>query len=65
MTTGGGWVWARGARSLLARIDPHTNRIVERYGPALGDGSVIVGYGAVWISVVDASTLWRLPLQKR
>jgi virginiamycin B lyase len=65
MTTGGGWVWARGARRLLARIDPHTDRIVERYGPALGDGSVTVGYGAVWISVFDASTLWRLPLKKR
>jgi len=38
---------------------------VERYGPAFGDGSVIVGYGAVWISVVDAATLWRLPLRKR
>jgi virginiamycin B lyase len=65
MTTGGGWVWARGAQRLLTRIDPRTNRIVERYGPALGDGSVIVGFGAVWISVVDANTLWRLPFRKR
>jgi virginiamycin B lyase len=65
MTTGGGWVWARGAHRLLARIDPRTDRIVERYGPALGDGSLIVGYGAVWISVVDASTIWRLPFKKR
>jgi virginiamycin B lyase len=65
MTTGGGWVWARGAQRLLTRIDPGTNRIVERYGPTLGDGSVIVGFGAVWISVVDADKLWRLPFRKR
>jgi virginiamycin B lyase len=65
MTTGGGWVWARGARRLLTRIDPHTNRIAVRYGPSLGDGSVTTGFGAVWLSVVDADTLWRLPLPRR
>jgi virginiamycin B lyase len=65
MTTGGGWVWARGARHLLTRIDPRTNKISARYGPRFGDGSVITGFGAVWLSVVDDFTLWRLPMPRR
>jgi virginiamycin B lyase len=65
MTTGAGSVWARGSRRLLTRVDPRTNRVAERYGPALGEGSVIVRFGAVWISVPRAATLWRLPLRKR
>jgi virginiamycin B lyase len=64
MTTGGGWVWARGARRLLTRIDPRRNRVAGRYGPALGDGSVITGFGAVWLSVVDDYTIWRVPMPK-
>lgn len=64
MTTGAGWVWARGEGYLLSRIDPRTNRVVERYGPSQGSGGVIVGYGAVWMSAHDAGVLWRLPLSK-
>ena len=64
MTVGGGWVWARGTRSLLTRIDPRTNHVVERYGPPSGSGAAIVGFGAVWISAHDVTTVWRLPLPK-
>lgn len=64
MTTGAGWVWARGSGYLLSRIDPKTNRVVERYGPSLGSGAVIVGYGAVWISAHDDGSIFRLPLSK-
>lgn len=64
MTTGGGWVWARGSGYLLTRIDPKTNRVVERYGPSLGSGGVIVGYGAVWITAHDDGSVFRLPLSK-
>jgi virginiamycin B lyase len=62
LTTGGGWVWARGFGNLLTRIDPQTNSVVERYGPSSGSGAVIVGFGAVWISAHDVGTVWRLPL---
>ncbi len=64
MTTGGGWVWARGRGYLLTRIDPRSNRVVERYGPSSGSGAVVVGFGAVWISAHDVRTVWRLPLDK-
>jgi streptogramin lyase len=62
MTTGGGWVWARGSDQLLARIDPRTNEVAEIYGPASGSGAVIVGFGAVWFSAHDVGTVWRMPL---
>jgi hypothetical protein len=64
MTAGGGWVWARGFGYLLTRIDPRTNRVVERYGPSSGSGAAIVGFGAVWVSAHDVSTVWRLPLDR-
>jgi virginiamycin B lyase len=62
MTTGGGWIWARGSDTLLTRIDPRTNAVVRRYGPPSGSGAAIVAFGAVWISAHDVSTVWRLPL---
>jgi virginiamycin B lyase len=64
IASGGGSVWARAGTVLLSRIDPRTDEVVERYGPALGAGGVAVGYGAVWIGVPD-STLWRLPIPPR
>ena len=62
MTTGGGWVWIRGSGPLVARLDPSTNKVVEKYGPESGSGAAIVGYGAVWVSAHDIDTVWRLPL---
>ena len=65
MTVGGGWAWARGTQTLLTRIDPRTNAVVERYGPSSGSGAAIVGFGAVWVSAHDVNTIWRLPLPAR
>jgi virginiamycin B lyase len=62
MSSGDGWVWARGTYTLLSRIDPAKDRVVEQYEPSAGSGAVIVGFGAVWISAHDVSTVWRLPL---
>jgi virginiamycin B lyase len=62
VTTGGGSVWVRASGTLLSRIDPHTNRVVERYGPSSGSGGVVVGFDAIWIAAHDVDTLWRLPL---
>jgi virginiamycin B lyase len=65
ITTGAGSVWVRGSGYLLTRIDPDTNSVVARYGPASGSGAVVVAFGAVWISAHDVGTVWRLPLQRR
>lgn len=65
MAVGGGWVWPRASSTLLTRIDPKTNKVVERYGPSSGSGSVTVGPGGVWISAHDVTTVWRLPLPPR
>jgi hypothetical protein len=58
------WLWARGGERFLTRVDPRSRQVVERYGPDAGDGSVIVGFGAVWVSAPGADTLWRLPLDR-
>ena len=53
MAVGGGSVWPRAASTLLTRIDPKTNKVVQVYGPPSGSGSVAVGPGGVWISAHD------------
>jgi hypothetical protein len=58
------WVWARGSERFLARVDPRTRQVVERYGPDAGNGSAVVGSGAVWISAPGRGRLWRLPLDR-
>jgi virginiamycin B lyase len=65
MSVGGGWVWSRGSDTLLTRINPRTNKVVQTYGPPSGSGSVTVGPGGVWISAHDIKTVWRLPLPHR
>ena len=65
MSVGGGWVWPRGSDTLLTRINPRTNTVVQTYGPPSGSGSVTVGPGGVWISAHDIKTVWRLPLPHR
>jgi virginiamycin B lyase len=60
----GRWLWARGSERLLARVDQLDGRVAERYGPDAGDGAVVVGFGAVWISAPGIDTVWRLPLSR-
>ena len=62
IAVGGGSVWVRGGPELLARIDPATDLVTERYGPDAGSGSVAADEGAVWVTAHDVSTIWRLPL---
>jgi virginiamycin B lyase len=63
MAAGGGWIWARSGNDvLLAQIDPRTNTVVRKYGPAVGSGAAIVNGNSVWVSAHDVSTVWRLPL---
>jgi len=60
VAVGGGSVWLRGSRTLLFRIDPARNEIVERYTPSAGSGSVAVDDDAIWITAHDITTIWRL-----
>jgi YVTN family beta-propeller protein len=63
IAVGGGSVWVRGGPELLARIDPNTNVVTERYGPDSGSGSVAADDSAVWVTAHDVSQIWRLPLK--
>jgi virginiamycin B lyase len=63
IAVGGGSVWVRGGPELLARIDPDTNRVIERFSPHPGSGSVAADDDAVWVTAHDVSTIWRLPLR--
>jgi hypothetical protein len=60
---GGGCVWVRGSTTLLYQIDPQTDQVVRRYGPASGSGGVAADDSAVWITDHVSTTIWRLPLQ--
>jgi streptogramin lyase len=61
IATGGGRVWVRGTKVLLAEIDPATNTVVAIYGPPAGSGAVRVADDLVWVSAHDDPTVWVLP----
>jgi YVTN family beta-propeller protein len=60
IATGGGRVWVRGTRVLLASVDPATNRVMERFGPPAGSGAVRVARDLVWVTAHDIHTVWVL-----
>ena len=45
---------------VVAKIDPATDTVVARYGPAGGSGSVAADDRAVWITAHDILRIWRL-----
>ena len=62
IAVGGGSVWVRASDVLVARIDPGTNAVVSRLGPAQGSGGVAADDSAVWISAHEAFRIWRVPI---
>ncbi len=62
LAVGGGSVWARVSDVLVARIDPSTNRVVDRIGDDQGSGSVGADRDAVWISAHDRFAVYRVPI---
>jgi YVTN family beta-propeller protein len=60
LAAGEGAVWVRAGKILLSVIDPKTNRVVRRFGPAQGSGAVRAGGGHVWVSAHDVKKIWRL-----
>jgi virginiamycin B lyase len=60
IATGGGKVWIRGTKVLLAAVDPTTNRVATIYGPPAGSGAVRVAGDLVWVTAHDTNTVWVL-----
>lgn len=60
ITTGGGSVWVRGTKLLLASVDPGTNQVRIIYGPPAGSGAVRVADDLVWVTAHDTKTVWVL-----
>jgi YVTN family beta-propeller protein len=64
LAVGGGYVWARVSGWLVSQIDPATNAVIGRYGPAAGSGSVAATDDTLWISAHDIDQIYRVPLPK-
>ncbi len=60
IAAGEGRVWVRGNKVLLVVIEPKTNKVVKRFGPAAGSGAVRAGGGKVWVTAHDVNKLWAL-----
>ena len=60
IAAGEGAVWVRATKVLLSVIDPKTNKVIKRFGPAQGSGAVRAKDGNVWISAHDVNKVWRL-----
>jgi YVTN family beta-propeller protein len=60
IAAGEGAIWVRATKVLLSVIDPKTNQVVKRFGPAQGSGAVRAGAGSVWVSAHDVNKIWRL-----
>lgn len=58
--TGGGKVWVRGKKALLATIDPSSNAVTQVFGPPAGSGAVRVAGDLVWVTAHDIRTVWVL-----
>ena len=61
IAAGEGSVWISAPGVPLVRIDPRSNRAVQRFEGA-GGGAVVTGHGSVWVSAGPA-LLWRLDPQ--
>jgi YVTN family beta-propeller protein len=60
IAAGEGAVWVRATKILLSVIDPKTNKVIKRFGPACGSGAVRAGDGKVWVSAHDVNKVWCL-----
>lgn len=61
VAVGGGFVWVRTQYTLLAKIDPASSSIVERYTDQKGIGGVAVDQDSVWLSDLAFNNVWRVP----
>ena len=59
IAVGEGSVWVTAFEYPLSRIDPSTNTVVQQFTGKSGD-AVRVGLGSVWLSNLEAGTVWRI-----
>jgi len=59
IAVGEGSVWVTAFEYPLSRIDPSTNTVVQQFTGKGGD-AVRVGLGSVWLSNLEAGTVWRI-----
>ncbi|HEY7876384.1 MAG TPA: hypothetical protein VIG64_14810, partial [Actinomycetota bacterium] len=62
IAVGEGFVWARTGRTVLVKIDPSTNEIVERVDEPRGAGGVEIGFGSLWLSDFTTDHVWRVAI---
>ncbi|HRI79921.1 MAG TPA: YncE family protein [Cyclobacteriaceae bacterium] len=60
IATGARFVYVRAKNVLLSVIDPTSNKVISRFGPASGSGAVRVEHGRVWVTAHDINTIWIL-----
>ena len=65
IAAGAGFVWVRAKNTLMLKIDPASNSVIEKFGPPAGSGAVRAGYGAVWLTAHDVLKLWKLDVTDR
>ena len=61
IAAGEGSVWISAAGLPLIRIDPRSNRAVQRF-EGDGGGAVVIGHGSLWVSA-GPTLVWRLDPQ--
>ncbi len=59
ISVGEGSVWVTSFEFPLSRIDPSTNTVVQQFHGKGGD-AVRAGLGFVWLSNLEAATIWRI-----
>jgi YVTN family beta-propeller protein len=59
IAVGEGSVWVTAFEYPLSRIDPSTNAVVQQFTGKGGD-AIRVGLGSVWLSNLEAGTVWRI-----
>jgi virginiamycin B lyase len=59
IAAGEGSVWVTSFGYPISRIDPATNAVVQQFVGKGGD-AIRVGLGSVWLSNLEAGTVWRL-----
>jgi virginiamycin B lyase len=59
IAVGEGSVWVTAFEYPLSRIDPATNAVVQQFTGKGGD-AVRVGLGSVWLSNLEAGSVWRI-----
>jgi virginiamycin B lyase len=61
LAAGEGSVWMSAPGVPLARIDPRSNRLAQRFVGS-GGGAVVAGHGSIWVAA-GPKTTWRLDPQ--